>query len=128
MVIDVVVEAADRLLAFIRNRHAGVPLIGHGEKRVQAHITADGKQLRLPRIVVSQTQAEEIANRRFHTRGGLAIPIDAQHDTFQVVGLIARDGKPEVRNLAGPIGVEHGEGCAGLNSTRIRIGAGWVGA
>src|SRR6202044_3572664 len=48
------------------------------EEAVEAVFAAHRQQFRLPGVVVSQAQPEEVADRCFHTGCGLAIPIDAQ--------------------------------------------------
>src|ERR1700689_3997628 len=99
-----------------------MPLEGHGKEAVQILYAADRKHLRLPRVVVAEPQAEEIPDRSFHTRCLLAVPVDAQHDPYEMVGFRAVDGKPQVRDQAGTVGIEQREGYPGVNLTIISIG------
>src|SRR6185312_3245203 len=86
-IIDIVIEIADRLGAFIGHGDAGMLGEGHWEITVHRFHAAYRQHLRLPAVVGAETEAEEIANWGFHAWRGFAIPIDAQNYSLEMIRL-----------------------------------------
>ena len=127
-VVDVVVEGADGLVSLIGNGDACVVREGHGEKAVEAFDAADREHLRLPAVIFAEAEAEEIADGGFDAGVLLAVPVDAEDDALEVIGLAVSDGEPDVRDLTGTICVEHGFCGAGVDVAEVGVGALGVGA
>src|ERR1700761_4393661 len=84
-VVDVVIKRSDGAFALIGYSDARMLLEGHREKTIQIFYAAYRKHFRLPRIVVTQAKSKEVADRRLYTRRLLAIPVNAQHNSLQVI-------------------------------------------
>src|ERR1700733_3877200 len=99
---------------------------GHGKEAVQVLNASDGKHFRLPRVVVTEAEPKEIADRSLYARGLFAIPVDAQYNPFQMVGFRAGNGKPQVRDQTGAVRVEHSQCFPGVDLAAVGIGSGRV--
>src|SRR3954452_11112697 len=81
----------------------------------------------MPTVIFAQAEAEEVADGRFDTGAGLAIPVDTQDDPLQMVGLAVGDSEPDVGDLAGAIGVQHRLCGAGSDAPGVCVCACWIG-
>ena len=78
----------------------------HGEIAVQRLDRRAVQKRRLVDEILAEIQAEEIAHRSFDAGLGIAVPVDAEHDFLQVIRALRGDREPDVRDDAGPGGVE----------------------
>ena len=56
--------------------------------------------------VLAEVEAEEVADGDFDAGFGVAVPVDADDDFFEVIGTGGGDGEPDVGDDAGAGGVE----------------------
>src|SRR5438046_1838146 len=62
-------------------------------------------------MVVPESEAEEVAERRFNARGGFAVPVHAQNQSFQMIWRGIIDREPDVGDI----------GCIVCIETRKRV-------
>src|SRR5690349_23669012 len=106
-------------------------LEGHGEKGIQGAIIRGGKKLGFPNVIITKTEAEEIAQGSLYARRGFAVPIHAQDKLFEMVRLRVVEREPDVREHRGTFRIEHRQRCAGFDDAKIgiascRVGAGYA--
>ena len=77
-------------------------------------------------MVVPESEAEEIAERRFNARGGFAVPVHAQNQSFQMIWLGIIDREPDVGEFSGTVRIENRQRCAGLDEAKIGISTGRI--
>ena len=77
-------------------------------------------------MVIAETEAEEIAERNLDAWGSLAVPVHAQNQSFQMIGLGIGNCEPDVREHAGPFHVKNRERSARFNAPKICIAASGV--
>src|SRR2546430_1517772 len=121
-VVHVEVERAHFSWSFVPNRDAGVFLKGHGEKTIQSFIRAHRKRNCLIQKVVAQAKTEEIANGSFDAGRGLTVPVHAQNELLQVIGVVTSDGEPDMTDKARARFVQYGKRIARCDSAKVSIG------
>ena len=84
LVVDVVIERIDRLLALVGHGDAGMSGERHGEEAVEALDASHRQILRMPAVIFAEAKAEKIADGGLHAGSLFAVPIDAQHDALEV--------------------------------------------
>src|SRR5258708_18294158 len=96
---------------------------GHGENAIKGLVSPTRQRRGLIKKIVAGAEAEEISDRSFDARRGLAVPIHSQHDFLQVLLFPVGNGEPDVRNLAGAGFVENRDGVTRGNRAGIGITA-----
>src|SRR6185437_9668034 len=125
-IVDAVIEGKDWLLSLIRNRDSSMASKRHGEKAVQTLIAANGQHLGFPAVVIPQAKSEEIAYRRLDAGGCFSVPIHAQNDAFEMIGLIVRNGEPDMRYLPRTVDIKHRERGPRRNPAGVCIRSPWI--
>ena len=124
--VDVRVECADAVRAFVGDGEARALAVRHGEIAVQRFARRAGDPGAFEVHVVAQVEPEEIAHGRFDAGLVLAVPIAAQDQFLKVVIAVGGDGEPDVRDDACAGLLENVEGRAGCDRAGVGIAAGTI--
>src|SRR5262249_23114118 len=83
-IVEIVVERLGFLLTLVRDRDERVLLERHREEAIESVMIGDGEKLGLPSVVVAEAEAKEIAERSFDAGRGFLVPVNPQHEFFQM--------------------------------------------
>ena len=114
--VDVVVEGADRLLAFVRDGDLRRFAERHGKPAIERLLRADRERAGFIEEVLAQPKAEEIPDGGFDGGQRIAVPESAEDQFLEVVAFRGGDGDPDVRDDAGPGRLAENARFAGLDA------------
>ena len=125
-IVQIEIKGINVSLAFVGNSDERVLLEGHGEETVQRALWGDRKKLRLPDVIVAETQTKKVAEGSFDTRRAFMIPIHTQHELFQVIRFAARQSEPDVGQGGGTIDFQNGEALTWRDLPEVGIPSGTI--
>ena len=115
LVVHVVIESAAGDGAVVGDGHEGAVGERHAPEAVEGVARADLDRQAVVLVVAGMPEAEEIANRALDRGTLLAIPIHAEHEVAQVVGVLRGDSDPDVGDGARAFDLGHLAGLARLD-------------
>ena len=118
--VDVVVEQAEGLRALVLDLDPGRLAERHAPEGVVGIAAFDDDRDADDLAALAEAVGEEIADRRFDRRPGVAVPVDPEHELLVVgralrrpaLGLGPEEGDPDVGHDAGPLRVHQDVGRA----------------
>ena len=127
--VDVVIEEAERLSALVLDLDPGRLAEGHPPEGVVRVPALDDDRNADDLAAPAEAVGEEIAQRRFHRRPGIAVPEDPQHQLLvigraagrPILGLRAEKGDPDMGDHSGALFVKQDLGAAGRNVEVVPI-------
>src|SRR5262249_52650854 len=125
-IVDIEIERMNPFLAFVGDGNAGALLKWHWEKGVEGFVCGHGKRNRLVKKILTETQAEKVADRRFDTWTRFPIPVDTQYEFFQMELFRRGDSDPNVGDYAWARYIEKIKVCTSRNRAKVGVSAGAV--
>src|SRR5579872_946584 len=109
LIINVEENRVDLVITLVSEGNSRTLIKWHREKTIQGAVGANRERNRMIEKILAKSQAEEVSERSLNAWARLTIPVHAQNQSLQVIGIIVSECDPDVRDHSGTRVVEKGQ-------------------